>query len=702
MKITAGNHKMRISVRASFAVILLMYLVAGAALDTADINEKLQALSGYKRGHSRETLIAVEKLIRQSQGDAEQRKYVEKGLAELLESDVTTECKEFICGQLWFIGTEDSVPAIAKLLTDEKTVDMACYAIGQNPSAAAGKALRDALAAGSPTVQVRIINLLGDRKDAQSVEALGRFVLGGEKESAVAAVAALGKIGGLRAREVLVQTRGSGREDLRLAATDAYLQCAEDLTADSNDAEALAIYKELAGKDEAAFVRSAAVQGLADVGGGEAVRLVVAALRDANRMVRTTARGCVRTMQGDGVTQLFAAELTKISPPDQVLLIAALADRGDPAALGVLTKAAKSSDLDVRKAALTAVGRLGAASSVQFLIEAAKAAAGSDERRVAIRSLTVLRGPAVDDAIIKSMQKAKGSLRAELIAVLPERNAVTAVGPLLVEAGGDDSAVRRAAFKALSRLAGEKDLPSLLSLLADTPAGSARKDAERAVVAVARKIADVNDQADAVLGALHGEKRIDVRTSLLRVLGGIGNDKALDVVRSALKDADTQVRDAAVRTLAAWPNAAAAEALLGIYRDAQNQVHRLLSLRGLVRVLSVSARKYPVEKALEIYRWAVKSAGSAQEKKLVLSGLSNVAHRQALEMAVASLDDESVRAEAGSAVVKIAAAIAASDPLAAKAAAQKVLSVKTGESIRKQAEKVIDLIERLQKSDNIK
>ncbi|MBL7154155.1 MAG: HEAT repeat domain-containing protein, partial [Phycisphaerae bacterium] len=530
MKITAGNHKMRISVRASFAVILLMCLVAGAALDTADIDEKLKALSGYKRGHSRETLIAVEKLIRQSQGDAEQRKCIEKGLAKLLESDVTTECKEFICGQLWFIGTEDSVPTVAKLLTDEKTVDMACYAIGQNPSAAAGKALRDALATGSPAVRIRIINLLGDRKDLKSVAALGKIVLGGEREAAEAAVAALGKIGGLRAREVLVQARGSGREDLRLAATDAYLQCAEDLTADSNDAEALAIYKELAGKDEAAFVRSAAVQGLADVGGGEAARLVVAALRDANRMVRTTARGCVRTMQGEGVTQLFAAELPESSSPDQVLLITALADRGDSAALGAIAKAAKSSDLDVRKAALTAVGRLGAASSVEFLIEAAKAAVGSDERKVAIRSLAVLRGPAVDDAIIKSMQKAKAPLRAELIAVLPERNAVTAVGPLLVEAGGDDSAVRRAAFKALSRLAGEKDLPSLLSLLADTSAGSARKDAERAVVAVARKIADVNDQADAVLAALHGEKRIDVRTSLLRVLGGIGNDKALDVV----------------------------------------------------------------------------------------------------------------------------------------------------------------------------
>jgi len=58
--------------------------------------------------------------------------------------------------------------------------------------------------------QIRIINLLGDRKDAESA-------------------ATLGKIGGKEAMKFLVKARAKGDEDLRLAATDAYLQCAEDL-----------------------------------------------------------------------------------------------------------------------------------------------------------------------------------------------------------------------------------------------------------------------------------------------------------------------------------------------------------------------------------------------------------------------------------------------------------------------------------------
>jgi len=668
---------------------------AGAAIDKADIDKKLAAVAAYKQGDDRAALIAVEQLIRQSQGDPEHRKYIENALARLLESDISTECKEFVCRRLSFIGTADSVPAVARLLTDEKTVDMACYAIGRNPSAEAGKALRDALDKGGPTVQIRIINLLGDRKDAESVATLGKLALAGQTEIAQAAVAALGKIGGTEAMKFLVKARAKGDDDLRLAATDAYLQCAEDLADAAGSAAALDIYKELTAKDEAPFTRSAAIQGLANVGGPDAVAIVVGALKDANRMVRTTARGCVRTMQGPGVTELFAAELAKSSPADQVLLIAALADRGDPAALDAITKTAKSSDANVRKASLAALGRIGAASSADFLVDAAESATDAEERKTAINSLTMLRGQNVDDAIVKNMQKAKGPLRAELIGVLSDRNAAGVVGPLLTEAGSEDSKVRRAAFKALGRLAGRNDLPSLLSLLVDIEGGSGRRDAERAVVAAARRIPDANEQADAVVRKLRGAERVEVRTSLLRVLGGIGNDDALDALRTALADADAQVRDAAVRTLAAWPNAAAAQTLLGIYRDSKSRVHRILSLRGLVRLLSAGAEKYLPERAVEIYRRAIDVADAEQEKKLVLSGLSNVAHIDALEMALASLGDEAVRTEAALAAVKIAAAIAPSKQNEAKAAAEKVLSLTTNEAVRKQAKELIEAIERL-------
>ena len=113
-----------------------------ASVDTETIDKKLAAIITYDRGMDRQPLIAVEELIRQSQGKPQQRKYVERQLAALLDK-ATLEGKSFICKQLWSIGTAVSVPAVAKLLTDEKTADMACYAIGQNPSDEAGRALRD-------------------------------------------------------------------------------------------------------------------------------------------------------------------------------------------------------------------------------------------------------------------------------------------------------------------------------------------------------------------------------------------------------------------------------------------------------------------------------------------------------------------------------------------------------------------------------
>jgi HEAT repeat protein len=273
---------MRISGKAPrallLAVLCLIFSLSGAtaaAVDEADIDRKLAAIARYERGMDRQPLIAVEELIRASQNLPEQRKYVERRLAELL-GGATLEGKSFICKQLWFIGTADSVPAVAKLLTDENTVDMACYAIGQNPSPEAGKALRDALGKTSPKVQMRVVNLLGDRRDTQSVEAMGTLVFGAEKQVAEAAIAALGKIGGAQATSVLVRARAKGDSDLRFAATDAYLRCAESLAAEGETKQATAIYKELAGKDELPLIRGAALVGLVVVNRAEALPLVIA------------------------------------------------------------------------------------------------------------------------------------------------------------------------------------------------------------------------------------------------------------------------------------------------------------------------------------------------------------------------------------------------------------------------------------------
>ena len=686
---------MRMSIRV-LPIILLVCLCVnfipsntiGDAIDRAEIDKKLSAIVSYERGMSREPLIAVEKLIRESQNRSEQRKYIELRLAELL-SESTLECKSFICRQLWFIGTADSVPAIAKLLTDEETVDMACYAIGQNPSKEAGKALREALDKVSPKVQIRIINLLGDRRDDQSVEAIGKLVFGAEREVGEAAVAALGKIGGIEARKLLVEGRAKGDSELRFAATDAYLRCAEDLVAEGKTKQATVIYKELVSKNETPIIRSAAIKGLADVGGQETVSLVIAALRDENRMVRTTARSCVRTMKGQGVTELFANELPETSPDEQVLLIGALADRGDAAALPAIKAAAKGANTEVRKAALQAVGKLGDASFVGYLVKVATEGVSSEEKSTAVNSLKLLQGSRVDGTIVKSIQNSQPSVRSQLIQVLFERNAVGTVPALLDEAVNPDRKVRKAAFKALGRLAGEKDLPSLVKLLVKLEDDSSRREAERAVVTVSRKISETSKQADAVLAGLRSEKRVAVRCSLLRALGGIANNNALRTLEDASKETNPAVRDTAVRALAKWPNATAAEVLLEICSNTQNRIHRLLSLRGFVRLLALPAEERPVEKTLEMCRQAMHQARGPAEQKLVLSGLSNVSDPGALSMVEPFLQVETVRAEAAMAMIKIAGAIMETHRDRSKMAMNKLLAVSKDEDLRKQAEEII-------------
>jgi HEAT repeat protein len=675
---------MRISAKALPGLLLVWLCVnvalsnnTRAAFNKSEIDEKLAAIVNYERGMSREPLIAVEKLIRESQNQPEQRKYIELQLAKSL-ADATLESKSFICRQLWFIGTADSVPAIAKLLMDEKTADIACYAIGQNPSEEASKALREALNRVPSKVQIRIINLLGDRDDNQSIEAIGKLVFGTGREVGEAAVAALGKIGGARAIKLLVETRAKGNSELRFAATDAYLRCAEDLMFDGEMKQATKIYKELAGNNETPIIRSAAIKGLADSGEQEIAPLVVSALRDENRMVRTTARSCVRTMEGNGVTEQFAGELSKLSPEEQVLLVGALADRGDAAALPAVTAATKSTNPEVRKAVLEAVGKLGDASFVEYLVKAASEGLSSEEKSTSVNSLKLLRGSKVDDAIVKSMQNSQPSVRRQLIQVLAERDAVDAVTALLTEAENPDRKVRQAAFKALGRLANQQDLPSLIKLLVKLEDDSSRREAERAVVAVSRKITKASRQADAMMAVLYGEKRVAVRCSLLRVLGGIANSKAMSELEAASKDTNPTVQDTSVRALAKWPNAGAAEVLLEIYSNTQNQIHRLLALRGFARLLSLPVQGRPVEKTLELCRRAMQEAKNSTEQKLVLSGLSNIGDLGALEIIEPFMQVEQVKAEAEMAAIKIAKSI-----------------IQTHKEQRKEAEEMIQKIEAL-------
>jgi len=180
------------------AALLCGIVVCSCGEKQVELSPEVKAIMSYSFGQSREPLTVVSDMVVASQGDAEKREYIERQFAQVLRAPgATYECKDFICRQLWFMGTDISVPALRDMLTDATYSDMARYALEQNASPNAEKAFRDTLGKASGAPLIGIINSIGRRGDEKSVPALEKIAAGVDKEAADAAKSALDKIKGM-------------------------------------------------------------------------------------------------------------------------------------------------------------------------------------------------------------------------------------------------------------------------------------------------------------------------------------------------------------------------------------------------------------------------------------------------------------------------------------------------------------------------
>ena len=224
------------------------------------LDKAVEALKSFDWGKSFNDLQPITDAVVATHGDAAARKKLEDQLAAALKSDVSRSSKDFICRQLMVVGTSSCVPALAALLPNKDLSHMARYALERIPAPQAGKALRDALPKLSGELKVGVISSLGVRQDEQSVPALAELLGYAEAAIARAAAIALGAIRSPQAAQALA--KGRPNAEAKLSATDATLACAESLLAGGKNADALAIYKGLAGADQPKHVRLAATRGM--------------------------------------------------------------------------------------------------------------------------------------------------------------------------------------------------------------------------------------------------------------------------------------------------------------------------------------------------------------------------------------------------------------------------------------------------------
>ena len=225
------------------------------------LEQAFEALKVYDWGTDPKVLQPINAAIIESHGNEDARQELESRLTAILASDTPRDAKDFVCRKLMLIGTETSVPALAKLLPSQDESHMARYALERMPCDAAGDALRAALGNVEPAVQVGVISSLGARGDEKSVAQIGELVSSDDAAVATAAARALGAIGTADAAKALAENQASS-DQAKMAATDASFACAESLLAHGKKAEAVAIYKAYIGSDQPKHIRTAATRGM--------------------------------------------------------------------------------------------------------------------------------------------------------------------------------------------------------------------------------------------------------------------------------------------------------------------------------------------------------------------------------------------------------------------------------------------------------
>jgi HEAT repeat protein len=576
----------------------------------------------------------------------------EAKLISTLQTGTNPE-KAIACKQLAIYGTKTAVPVLAALLPDEQFSSWARIALENIPDPAADEALRDAVGKTQGKLLIGVINSIGQRRSAVAVDALTQKLKDTDTEVATAAAEAMGHIGGKAASAVLEQFLPNSPAAVRPCVAYGCILSAERFLADGNRAESIRLYD---------FVRKAevprqriqeATRGAILARGAEGIPLLVEQLRSPNMAMFAIGVRTAREMQGPQVADAIVAELPTANADRQGLLIITLADRGDGNALPAVLAATKSGPTSVRIVAAGALERLGNASCIPVLLDAATDADAA-LAQAAKTTLARLRGREVDAELLARLSKSSGKTLQVLIDLAERRKIDGALAAIARCVEDSDPTVRSTALESLGAIGDEKQVADLVKLLPKVQTPKDRTDIEKSLIAICSRWGAV---CTPHLLPLAQSTDPALRATAVRTLACCGPN-ALSAVTALVDDKDESVQDAAVRTLSTWPNrwpddTAVTQPLLAIAKSGKKTQHQALSLRAYLQFVQ-GAKKLPADQRLAKITDALSLITRPEEKRLAISVLSAVGTAGSLQPLIAFAADSEVADEACAAIVDLA------------------------------------------------
>jgi HEAT repeat protein len=638
----------RILAAATAALLASCATIAPDSRALAELDGRLKAFATHEYGADRAPQAALSDFLTAHDSRAD-RKAIEPRLAAFASTPANSRAsRQHIIRELGRVGTVASAPALIALLSDVDVGADAAMALERLADAGVDAAVLAALPSSQPSLRGQMIAILGQRRVASAVPQIAPCLRDADASLAATAVAALGHIATPEAARELIVALPALEGTARTAAWDALLACLAGAVSTGNDRMADAVVLALDKPDAPPHVRAAGTLALLKSASSRDSTLKATRLLESNDPAQQAAGAQIARLQTtDRDLVSVLAKMDKLPPTSQIALMGIIEDRRLTVAAPIVARLAASSDPVVRKAALRTLGPAGRADSIATLLAAAS---GGDEeaRIVARKALRLVAGQGVDAAILGAAGTGTPAVRTEVIRCLGDRG-VTAGLPLLFTAVSDpDATIRTEAVRQIGALAGAREWPRLLDLLA------AAGDADRQSIVTAAEMAALRmpSPGEEVAVRLRALPPASVRASLLTLAGKLSLDATLPELQKAAGDSDSNVRNAALRALGAWTKSSALPALKEAASGSDPQACRLAQ-RGAIQVVRKATDLDPAARVAR-YRELAPKAEHVDEQKQLLSAVAELSGAEALAVASGFLDKPAVRAEAEAAVIQIA------------------------------------------------
>jgi HEAT repeat protein len=600
------------------------------------------------------TVVVSAVAVAQDRPAADVRDAKESDLIAVLHSNAPQGDKAIACKQLAIYGTEQAIPALAPLLADEELASWARIALEAIPGPVADIALRVALDRLQGRLLIGTINSISVRRDVRAVEPLVQKLDDSNTGVASAAAVALGHIGGEQAARALTQSLADAPADVRSAAAEGCILCAEQLLASNRTADAVKLYDTVREADVSEQRHLEAIRGAILARRSAGIPLLIEQLGSQDKERLGVGLRTARELPGRDVTEALALELDRLSSDRRPLLLLALSDRNDSAVLPAVLKATQSGPKELRITAINILIRLGDVSCVQILLDAA-VAGDTELEEAATETLIRLRGKEVDSDLLTRLPEAKGGLQQILIKLAGQRQISEAAPAVVASLGSTDTGIRAQAVETIGIIGEAQEAADLVRLLPKIKSSSERSDVRKALLGICGRCG--KDCIPHLL-PLTGSRDNELHAIGLRALAVVGGPEALAAVKSAIKRDEPAIQDEAVRILSTWPNNwpeddAAGQELEALAKSTGKMSHQVLGMRGYLQYITGNKKLGSEQKVTQV-KDALSYIKRPEERRQAIAVLGEAPSASALELLTKLTEDPAVVEEVYSAMTQIA------------------------------------------------